>query len=197
MYPSFADSCCPLPFKERPFVCSTDNLFQLSLGSFACFLHAGVHTYIEDLSYTSKSDDASEVERCVTNGNKRRTPCTVQPDLSYHFEEVLCSHSHGHHQQSVGHHWKLASEASGHFLCSSLTESGSVPASGTEVSSKDPYTQLSMHTPSTPRPVCRGGGGSLGLYEPPSRICGTKNSETNHFVVVHVLIEGQKHRFFL
>ena len=108
-----------------------------------CLLPApGVHTYIEDLSYTYKSDDASEVERCVTNGNKRRTTCPVQPDLSYHYEEVLCSHSHGHHPQSVGHHWKLPSVASGHFLCSSLTESGSVPASGTEVAM--------IHTPSSP-----------------------------------------------
>ena len=175
-------------------MCSTDNLLQLSLGSFACFLHAGVHTYNGDLSYTCKSDDASEVERCVTNGNKRRTPCTVQPDLSYHYEEVLCSHSHGHHPQSVGHHWKLASEASGHFLCSSLTESGSVPASGTEVAMI--HTPSSLCTHPAP-PGLYAGGGSLGSYEPPSRICGTKNSETNHFVVVHVLIEGQKHRFFM
>ena len=37
-------------------------------------------------------------------------------------------------------------------------------------------------------------GGSLGLYECPSMICGTKNSETNCLVVVQVLIESQRHR---
>ena len=37
-------------------------------------------------------------------------------------------------------------------------------------------------------------GGFIGFVRAPSRIRGTKNSETNHFVVVHDRIEGQKHR---
>ena len=46
------------------------------------------------------------------------------------------------------------------------------------------------------RPVRRGGGGSLGSYEPPSRICGTKNTESNHFVVVQSLLRPRSIVFY-
>ena len=44
------------------------------------------------------------------------------------------------------------------------------------------------------RCVCRVGE-LLGVYEPSARVCGAKNSEPNHFVIVQVLIKDHKHHY--